>query len=762
MIPQIVQYEMRKNQQKNLMTRFNTDMQKKLMVLAMFILLAFMILAVNLYLIIRDNGEAYKKQVYAQRSYASTPLPFKRGDIEDRKGSKLAYSEKVYNVILDSKLLQSDEGKYFEPTLETLKETIPSLDTAEIRQFALANPSSQYRVLAKKLPADTIQPYLDAQEEAKKEKTPLNGIWFEEDYKREYPYGSLACDVLGFTQGENCGYFGLEEYYNDVLNGTGGRSYSYINEDSMMEKKIKAAGDGNTIISTIDTNIQSIVEKNILKFSEEHRNEAREGAGAKNIGVIIMDPNTGEVLAMASSPAFNLQDPRNLDAYYSAEEQAQMDDEEKLQACNLIWRNFCISDTYEPGSTAKPFTVAAALEEGAIKGDETYNCGGALDVGGHTIHCHNRLGDGPLTVTQGIQKSCNVVLMNVAFALGREKWLKYNRLFNFGLKTNIDLAGEVNASLLVFNEGMGQTDLAVGSFGQGFNTTMIQVASGYCSLINGGYYYRPHMVSKIVNPEGATVQDIEPRVMKQTISNSTSDKIREMLKAVVMEGTEGTGYTARPAGYTMGGKTGTAEKVPRNKRNYVVSFVGFVPVDNPQVLSYVVIDEPNVPKQDQARFATLLTKDIMTEVLPYMNIFMTEELSDTEREELAAMQADFSLNTDALRVISQVAVDENGEPVEGEEGEGAEGEDGDASTSGDTQEDTADTAGDATEGGAPSLSVGGSGVLDGAEEDGVTDESITHQINYDPETGYPIDPNTGEVLDPETLLPIEGGGSFMD
>ena len=176
----------------------------------------------------------------------------------------------------------------------------------------------------------------------------------------------------------------------------------------------------------------------------------------------------------------------------------------------------------------------------------------------------------------------------------------------------------------------------------------------------------------------------------------------------------------------------------------------------------MVIDEPNVPKQDQARFATLLTKDIMTEVLPYMNIFMTEELSDTEREELAAMQADFSLNTDALRVISQVAVDENGESVEGEEGEGAEGKDGNEASSGDTQEKTSDAADNATEGGAPSLSVGGAGVLDGAEEDGVTDESITHQINYDPETGYPIDPNTGEVLDPETLLPIEGGGSFMD
>ncbi|MBR6329281.1 MAG: cell division protein FtsI [Lachnospiraceae bacterium] len=730
--------------------RFSREMQKKLVVLSFLVMAAFVLLAVRLFFIFRDNGQRYKKQVYSQQSYDSTSLPFKRGDIVDRKGSKLAYSEKVYNLIIDSKLLMSDEGIHLEPTLNAVRKYFKSVDTAALREYAEKNPSSQYRVFAKKLPYDDIQAYLEFEEENRSEEDEnrVAGVWFEEDYKREYPYGSLACDLLGFTQGENSGYFGLEEYYNSVLNGTNGRRYGYLTEDSVVEQTIKPATDGNTIVSTIDTNIQSIVEKHLLKFSEAHKNEAREGNGANNIGCIIMDPNTGEVLAMASYPSFDLSNPRDLSPFYSEEEIGGMDEEEKLEALNRVWRNFCISDTYEPGSTAKPFTVASAIEDGAIRGDESYNCNGALEVGEHVIHCHNRLGDGTLTVSQGIQKSCNVVLMNVAFALGKDRWLKYNRAFNFGLKTNIDLSGEVNASSLVFNEKMGQTDLAVGSFGQGFNVTMIQMASAYCSLINGGYYYQPHVVSKIMNAEGATVEDIEPRVLKQTISNSTSSKIREMMKSVVMEGTEGTGWSARPAGYTMGGKTGTAEKIPRDKRNYVVSFCGYVPADDPKVLSYVVIDQPNVIAQDNARLATTLTMDIMTEVLPYMNIFMTEELTDDERAELEEMQMDFSLDAETVKEQSDEA-----EGAEGAEGEAAEGEGAAEGESNSPDEADAPAGGDDLE----TTTVEMIGAGEGANEEGTEGG-----IRYDEATGYPIDPNTGQVLDPETLLPIEGSTSFMD
>ncbi len=709
--------------------KFTIKMQKKLVVLFVLVLLAFVALTVRLFAINKEDGDSYKKQVLSQQEYDSKVLPFKRGDIEDRNGSKLAYSEKRYNLIVDAKLMNSEDGKYLEPTLAALKKYFGnSVDTEAIRKYVSENPDSKYKKFAKELPYDEVSPYVEYETEAaaSKDLKSLRGVWFEDCYVREYPYKTLACDVIGFTQGENQGYYGLEEYYNSILNGTDGREYGYLNEDAVVEQTIKPAVDGMTIVSTIDTNIQSIVEKHINAFNEEHKNEAREGYGSKNTGCIIMNPNSGEIYAMASTPAFDLNNPRDLSSFYSQEELALMDDEEKLEALNQIWRNFCISDTYEPGSTTKPFTVAAAIECGAITGNESYNCTGMLHVGDHDIHCHQRLGDGMLTVQQGIMKSCNVVLMDIAFAMGKEQWLKYNRMFNFGLKTNIDLKGEVNAANLVFDEGMGQTDLAISSFGQGFNATMIQQAVGFCSLINGGYYYQPRMVSRILNSEGAVMEDIDARVLKQTISNQTSDKIREMCNTVVMSGKEGTGWTARPAGYTMGGKTGTAEKYPRNKKNYVVSFAGYVPADDPQVFIYVVIDEPNVPQQDNARFATLLVKDIMTEVLPYMNIFMTESLSEEEREELAEKERQFSIGS---HMVSGNSVSGNSLSMNG----------------------------------VSENSVSGNEVNDEKEDGESVEETVSkNEIQYDPETGFPIDPNTGEVLDPETGYPIDGNTSFMN
>lgn len=704
-------------------------MQKKLVVLFVFVLLVFVALTIRLFTINKKDGEKYKKQVLSQQEYDSKTLPFKRGDIVDCKGSKLAYSEKVYNLVIDAKLMSSKEENYKGATIDALREYFKDLNVSEIETFVNENPTSQYRVFAKKLSYDMISPFLEYEKKANstKELADINGVWFEEAYIRQYPYGSLACDELGFTQGENAGYFGLEEYYNDILNGTNGREYGYLTEGEVLEQTIKPAVDGKTIVTTLDTNIQSIVEKHIKAFNDEHKNEFVEGEGSNNTGCIIMDPNNGSILAMGSYPTFDLNNPRDLSSFYKSEEIAAMDEAEQMEALNQIWRNFCISDTYEPGSTAKPFTVAAALENGDITGEETFNCTGMLEVGDHKIRCHNRLGDGLLNVQQGIMKSCNVVLMNVAFAMGEESWLKYNQFFNFGLKTNVDLAGEVNAASLVFKETMNRTDLAVGSFGQGFNATMIQMASGFSALINGGYYYQPRMVSKVLNAEGASVEDIDARVLKQVISNTTSDKIREMCNTVVMSGKEGTGYTARPAGYTMGGKTGTAEKIPRDKRNYVVSFVGYVPADNPQVLIYVVIDQPNVAIQDNARYATLLVNDIMTEVLPYMNIFMTEELTEEEKAQLAEKQLDFSSgsqgsisdNTLSGNAVSGNSVSNNSS------NEAKEGQDGLETTT---------------------------------SENVVADRTI----NYDPETGYPIDPNTGEVLDPETLLPISGSTSFMN
>ena len=318
-----------------------------------------------------------------------------------------------------------------------------------------------------------------------------------------------------------------------------------------------------------------------------------------------------------------------------------MSDEDILLNLNNLWKNFCIANTYEPGSTAKPFTVAAALETGKITPNDSYECHGFLEIGGHTIKCHTKGGEGTVTVQDSIAWSCNVALMKIAANLGAEDFSKFQENFNFGLKTNVDLAGEARTADLLFAASeMKAADLATNSFGQNFNVTMIQMITGYCSLINGGKYYEPHLVNQITNSSGAVVQNIEPRVLKQTVSESTSALIRQYTRAVVMEegGSRRTGKTARPAGYAIGGKTGTAQTLPRGNGQYVVSFIGHAPADDPQIAIYVVVDRANAVRQDDAKFATGIVRNVLSEILPYCNIFMTEELSEKELAELAEKQ----------------------------------------------------------------------------------------------------------------------------
>ncbi|MBO5207953.1 MAG: cell division protein FtsI [Lachnospiraceae bacterium] len=725
-------------------------MQKKLLVLFMIVLMAFVGLSVRLFLINRDNGEEYKKQVLSQQEYDSKTIPFKRGNIVDSNGTILAVSNKVYNVILDTKILLSDE-EYLEPTLNALRSAF-GIDTNEVRNYIATHPTSSYYVLAKRLDYDKVAKF---QELKNDEETGayIKGIWFEDEYKREYPNGTLACDVIGFTRSDNAGQYGLEEYYNDVLCGTNGREYGYLNNDSNLERTTIPAVDGYNIQTTIDANIQGIVEKYLKEYNEEYKDNYRAGNGAQNIGCIIMEVDTGNILAMASYPNYDLNDVRNTDnligmpqldekgkktgEYLTKELIDEMDDETMYQHLDALWKNFCIVDTYEPGSVAKPFTVAAAIECGAITGNESYNCEGKLHVGDYDIKCHQIYGDGYISVAQGIERSCNVVLMNVAFAMGQDKYVDYQHLFGFGLKTNIDLAGETRTVSMVYNKDtIGPTELATNSFGQGFNATMIQMITGFCSLINGGYYYEPHMVSKITTNDGATIENIEPRVLKQTVSQSTSDKILEYCNLVVT-GENGTGKTARPAGYMIGGKTGTAETLPRGNNEYVVSFMGYAPADDPQIAIYVVVDRPNVAFQHDAKHATRIVRKVLTEVLPYLNIFMTEELSDEERAELEEMQ---------MQITMQQTATEEG--TEGEEGT-SEGADG-SETEGDTGE-TSGTEGAGQEGTAE----------EGTGEEGTSEETVDtdrwKEFPVDPETGYLKDPDTGNLVDPETGTVVNGG-----
>jgi stage V sporulation protein D (sporulation-specific penicillin-binding protein) len=719
-------------------SKFTIKMQKKLIVMFLMILLIFIGLTYRLFAITRDNGEQYKKQVLSQQRYDSKTLPYRRGSILDSNGSILATSEKVYNVILDAVAI-SEKEEYLEPTLEALRSQL-GIDTGDVRTYIAENKTvSRYKVLAKRLEYEQIEGFLAMQNE---EESLIKGIWFEEEYKRTYPGNTLACDVIGFTTSDNVGSYGLEEYYNDVLSGTPGREYGYLNNDSNLERTTIPAQDGNSIVTTIDINIQNIVEKHLKKFDEEYKDNAHEGNGSRNTGCIIMDVNSGEILAMASYPVYDLNDPRNTDRmlgmpyidedgkvtgeYINAENVSRLNDDSDLfyRHLNALWKNYCINDTYEPGSVSKPFTVAAGIESGSITGNEKYNCEGKLHVGDHDIKCHNTFGDGYLSVAEGIERSCNVNMMYVAMATGISTFTEFQHIFNLGLKTNIDLAGEARTASLIFNENtMGPTDLATNSFGQGYNATMIQMITAFCSLINGGYYYEPHIVKKIISPSGATVQNIEPRVLKQTISETTSAKVREMCNLVV-SGENGTGHTARPAGYMIGGKTGTAETLPRGNREYVVSFMGYAPADNPQIAIYVVVDRPNVPGSlmDDAKFATRIVRSILTEVLPYKGIFMTEELSDKEREELEALQIE----------IMTPPVTEQGQEPEGEEG----------TPEGENPDETTEEGAEGEEG----------------EDVQTPAEPVWKSFPIDPETGYAVDPSTGAFVDPVTGAVL--GGSF--
>ncbi len=600
----------------------------KMMTVFFFIVVSLAVVMGRVMYIEHTSGQKYQKIVLANANYDSVTIPYRRGDILDCNGIELATSLDVYNLILDASVLTSKED-YLEPTMKALMESFPDiLSETQIRTFISENPKNRYKVLAKRLPYDEIQVFLDKQNDKDSKKARnIKGIWFEKEYQRNYPYKSLASFVIGFTTSGNVGMAGLENYYNSTLNGTNGRQYGYLNSDSSMEKTIKNAVNGNNIVTTIDMNIQSVVEAKMKEFSMAYKDEARPGNGAEKIGVIIEDPNTGEIRAMAAFPDYDLSDPRSLDEYYTKEEIEKMSDDDKSDALNGIWRNFCISDTFEPGSTQKPLTIAAGLDIGKLSGKETFECDGFEMIADRTMRCVNRNGHGTETLQKALMDSCNDTLMQVVRRIGKDSFAEYQSIFGMGYRTNIDLPGEARTDTLVRNaQQMSSVDLASASFGQNFNCTMIQMISAFSSVINGGSYYRPHLVSRITDENGNLVEEIKPELLKQTVSKETSDKIKEYLFATVSEGTAG---VAKVPGYSMGGKTGTAEKLPREDKNYVVSFIGYLPQENPQLVIYAVIDTPNQPTEGEAQahstFAQNLVREILEEILPYMNIYKDEE-----------------------------------------------------------------------------------------------------------------------------------------
>ena len=638
-------------------------MKNKLSILFLCVLGALVVLLGVITYINFHSGEKYKKQVLsqAQQKYQNRTIPSKRGSIYDRNGNLLATSNKVYNVILDCRTINS-ETDYIEPTIRAL-ENIFGVEETAVRKALTDDETkdSQYWVIKRAASMDdqkACEDYCDLSDTTGltaaeiKERQNVKGVWFEEDYQRVYPYNELACDTLGFTYSRDSADYGLEGYYNSSLVGIDGRQYGYLNDDSNVEQTIIEAKDGNNLETSLDLGIQQIVEKWVNAFMES--------TGAKNIGVIVENPNNGEILAMDGGDRYDLNDPRDLSDQYTKEEQAAMSDSETMTILSDRWNNFCVTDIYEPGSVVKPIVMAAALEQGKISTSDTFYCDGFQNFGVEgnmtTIKCANIYGHGMETLAEVIANSCNDAMMQIGAAMGAENFLKAQSTFNFGSRTGIDLPNE-GYGIMHTIETMKETELACSAFGQGFSCTMIQEINAMCSVINGGYYYQPHLVTKIKDASGATVKNISPILQKQTISESISADIRSYMQASVEQGTS---MTSKVQGYSSGGKTGTAEKFPRGNGKYVVSFIGFAPVEEPQVVIYVVIDEPNVEDQASSVYAQYVAQAILSEMLPYMNIQPDESTDGTIPEtELWENFSGYANN------VSNSQIDENGNLVDG-------------------------------------------------------------------------------------------------
>ena len=597
-----------------------TERLKKRFHLVCIVFVAILaILVVRLFWIEIINGDDYSK-VTLNRSETSSVISARRGNILDKNNVLLASSTMEYTLILDPAEILTEGHNYLDITSKLIEKCF-GISASEVAEKAYASPNKRYIILKKNLVYSEVKDFIEMMEATSAQireflELPSSyegtvetaGAWLEESYKRNYPYGTLASSVLGFMENEK-GTYGIEKYYESELSGTDGIKYTYLTNDNVVESVYKNAEDGNSVQLTIDYNIQSIVEKHIMEMLEETE--------AKTIAVTIQDPNTGEFLAMADTGIFDSNSPRDLSVLYTEEEIDAMSDSETAAVLNENWKNYCVTETYEPGSTFKVFTVAGALEEGSISTDQIFYCDGSISMLDYTIHCANIAGHGYISLTTALAESCNMAMIDIANAEGIDIFCKYQSKFGFGILTGIDLPTEMSCkSLLYTRENMTDIDLATNSFGQSFNVTMVQLSTAFCSIVNGGTYYKPYIVKGIYNSNGEMISSTGKTVVSKPISQDTADFVKQALRYVV---TEGTGTDAVVPGYITAGKTGTAEKGNREDDLWLASFIGFAPYENPEVVCYVVIDEPASGGDGSSAYACELFSRIMAEVLPYLN-----------------------------------------------------------------------------------------------------------------------------------------------
>lgn len=597
----------------------------KIVITGIIFVLCFMGIIAAVISVAYGNGDSYKKKYLKQQTYNSKPIICKRGDISDRRGVALAKSVLVYNFVLEPKIILSKESDYREPTVKLVNEYF-NIPVEELNELINSNAESMYQVVKKEVSYDEKEKFIEAvnkfnNRDTKKEneasaRNMVAGFSFEGYYKRIYPLNKVASDIIGFTYSGDTAEWGLEGYYNSKLNGKNGVRYGYFNSNLELEENEIEAKNGLNIVTTIDSAAQKLTEEIIADYQKRE--------GAENVGIIVMNPNNGEIYVMASNKGYDLNNPRNLSEYFSEQEISAMDDNKKLEELSKIWKNYCISDIYEPGSTFKPFTVAACLEKNVIKKKDKFYCDGFEEILDRRIRCVKRDGHGMITLSGSLEQSCNDVMMQIVRKLGRKDFARYQELFGIGSRTGIDFPGETTG-LAYKEEQLNPVELATSSFGQGVSVTMIQMAAGFSSIVNGGTYYKPHLVKEFVDDNGIVVEKNEPVVMKKTVTKDTAEFIQKSLYETVERGT---GRRAKTDGYKLAGKTGTAQKLDkingkmvRSDKNYVISFIGCAPYDNPQAVVYVVVDQPKVEDQTANGVASALAGEVVDKVFKVLGIY---------------------------------------------------------------------------------------------------------------------------------------------
>lgn len=440
----------------------------------------------------------------------------------------------------------------------------------------------------------------------------LSGVKVDEDYKRYYPYGSLASKVLGFTGGDNQGIIGLEVKYEEILKGEAGKILTTTDARGVELKEMGEGREmpipGNDLQISLDASIQEYVQQAALKVMEEKQ--------AERVSILLMNPQNGEIYACVNVPEFDLNQPFHLN---TGQDTSGLSQKKKQDLLNQMWRNPCLNDTYEPGSTFKIITMSAGLEEGVVSVNDHFFCPGYKIVEDRRIRCARRTGHGAETFVQGAQNSCNPVFIEVGLRLGVDNYYKYFRQFGLMEKTGIDLPGEAG-TIMHKKENMGEVELATVAFGQSFQITPIQLASTVSALINGGNRVTPHFGVTVRSSDGTKAQKIQYPPEKRIVSQETSETVRAILETVV---SEGSGKNAKIEGYSIGGKTATSQTLPRSANRYISSFLGFAPAENPQILGLCIIHNPQGIYYG-GTIAAPVIRSIFENVLPYMGIGKTE------------------------------------------------------------------------------------------------------------------------------------------